>query len=82
MKSFLKSLDYLRQMTREEKIRSKELRVFSKETLLNLIDAGKFIILVDGTKSLQDDDYDKEDIKKRLTESLKERIEEIRREKI
>lgn len=69
-------------MTREEKIRSKELRVFSKETLLNLIDAGKFIILVDGTKSLQDDDYDKEDIKKRLTESLKERIEEIRREKI
>lgn len=82
MKSFLKSLDYLRKMTREEKIRSKELRVFSKETLLNLIDAGKFIILVDGTKSLQDDDYDKEDIKKRLTESLKERIEEIRREKI
>ena len=69
-------------MTREEKIRSKELRVFSKETLLNLIDAGKFIILVDGTKSLQDDNYDKEDIKKRLTESLKERIEEIRREKI
>lgn len=69
-------------MTREEKIRSKELRVFSKETLLNLIDAGKFIILVDETKSLQDDDYDKEDIKKRLTESLKERIEEIRREKI
>lgn len=69
-------------MTREEKIRSKELRVFSKETLLNLIDAGKFIILVDGTKSLQDDDYDKEDIKKRLTESLKERIEEIRIEKI
>lgn len=69
-------------MTREEKIRSKELRVFSKETLLDLIDAGKFIILVDGTKSLHDDDYDKEDIKKRLAESLKERIEEIRREKI
>ena len=69
-------------MTREEKIRSKELRVFSKETLLDLIDAGKFIILVDGTKSLHDDDHDKEDIKKRLTESLKERIEEIRREKI
>ena len=61
-------------MTREEKIRSKELRVFSKETILNLIDAGKFLILVDGTKSIQDDDYYKEDIKKRLTESLKERI--------
>ena len=69
-------------MTREEKIRSKELRVCSKGTVLNRIDAGKYIMLVDGTKSLHDDDYDKEDIKKRLTESLKERIEEIRREKI
>ena len=69
-------------MTPQEKIRSKELRVFSKESLLNLIDAGKFIILVDGNKSLQDDDFDKEDIKNRLITSLKERIEEIRREKI
>lgn len=69
-------------MTPQEKIRSKELRVFSKESLLNLIDAGKFIILVDGNKSLQDDDFDKEDIKNRLIASLKERIEEIRREKI
>lgn len=69
-------------MTPQEKIRSKELRVFSKESLLNLIDAGKFIILVDGNKSLQDDDFDKEDIKNRLITSLKERIESIRREKI
>ena len=69
-------------MTPQEKIRSKELRVFSKESLLNLIDAGKFIILVDGNKSLQDDDFDKEDIKNRLIASLKERIESIRREKI
>lgn len=69
-------------MTPQEKIRSKELRVFSKESLLNLIDAGKFIILVDGNKSLQDDDFDKEDIKNRLITSLKERIETIRREKI
>lgn len=69
-------------MTIQEKIRSKELRVFSKESLLSLIDAGKFIILVDGNKSLQDDDFDKEDIKNRLIASLKERIEDIRREKI
>lgn len=69
-------------MTMQEKIRSKELRVSSKETLLNLIDAGKFIILVDGTKRLQDDDFDKADIKNRLIESLKERIESIRREEI
>ena len=69
-------------MTLQEKIRSKELRVFSKESLLNLIDAGKFIILVDGNKSLQDDDFDKEEIKNRLIASLKERIESIRREKI
>ena len=69
-------------MTMQEKIRSKELRVSSEETLLNLIDAGKFIILVDGTKLRQDDDFDKEDIKNRLIESLKERIENIRREEI
>lgn len=69
-------------MTKEEKIRSKELRITSINELIKQVALGNFIIMTGRDASVPCEYYDKGEVSRIVLDGLEEAIEKVQAETI